>query len=126
MAALTRDAILAGATPHVNEVLVPEWGGSVYVRGITGTQRDQWDDRMYRIREGKGTSLLRGTVAAWCICDADGKRVFNDADAGTLGNQDGAALDRIYDVALRLSGLGDAEVEGAGKNSDNGQSDASG
>ena len=37
---LTRNEILAVDDLQTQKVDVPEWGGSVYVRGLTGSERD--------------------------------------------------------------------------------------
>ena len=37
--------------------------------------------------------------------------MFTDADVVALGAKSAAALDRIYDVATRLSGITDEDVE---------------
>ena len=51
------------------------------------------------------------------IVDADSKRIFADSDAESLGKKNSAALDRIYAVAERLSGLTKKDIEELAKNS---------
>jgi hypothetical protein len=43
--------------------------------------------------------------------DEDGKRVFTEAEVKALGAKSARALDRLFDTARRLSGLGDEDVE---------------
>ena len=40
-----------------------------------------------------------------------GSLVFHDGDIDALAGKSGAALDRLYEVAARLSGIGDQDVE---------------
>jgi len=45
------------------------------------------------------------------VVDENGKRLFRYADVEALGQKSAAALDRIFDVAMSLSGMRDEEVE---------------
>jgi hypothetical protein len=111
---LTRDQILSIQDIEIEEVEVPEWGGAVYVRGMSGTERDQFEGSIVTQR-GKSTAVnmanIRAKLAAVSICDADGKRLFTERDAKALGEKSAAALQRIFEVARRLSGIGDEDIE---------------
>ena len=41
--ALSKDAILAAKDTDVHEVDVPEWGGSILLRSMTGAQRNNYE-----------------------------------------------------------------------------------
>ena len=45
-ALLTKEQMLAADDIKSERVEVPEWGGDVMVRGLTGTQRDAWEASM--------------------------------------------------------------------------------
>lgn len=121
---LTKEQILKAEDLPREEVKVPEWGGSVFVRGLTALERDAWENSWW-IREGDTRKLnvvnLRARLAVLCVCDAAGKRLFDDAAAADLGAKSGAAVDRLYTVALRLSGMQPGAVEEAEKNLSSGQ-----
>ena len=53
-----------------------------------------------------------------CVVDDQGNHIFSDADRDWLGASDSVALDRIFTVADRLSGLTGAARETAVKNSE--------
>ena len=117
---LDKDAILGQtADLGLQEVSVPEWGGTVCVRGLRGVERDAFEASMW---EGDGKAKkqnlanLRARLLVRCLCNADGARLFADDDAAELGLRSGKAIDRLYDVACRLSGIGAAEIETAVKN----------
>jgi hypothetical protein len=114
MGVLGREQILKADDVTTEEVAVPEWGGSVLVRGLTGRQRDEFEAALIE-RRGKravpNTDNIRAKLVARCCVDEAGQRLFTDADAGELGNRSGAALDRVYEVAARLSGIGDEDLE---------------
>jgi hypothetical protein len=58
---------------------------------------------------------MRAKLLVKCLVDEAGERLFTDQDAPALGAKNGAVIDRLYDVAARLSGLSEeekAELEG--------------
>lgn len=121
MGSLTRDAILASPDLPTESVAVPEWGGTVMVRGLNGTERDAFEAESYRVR-GKDVEInranLRSRLLVRAIVDDQGKRIFTDDDIAMLGAKSAAALDRVMEVAQRLSGIGNDDVEELAKNSD--------
>ena len=92
------------------EVDVPEWGGIVLVRSLSGAERDAYELSIVVIT-GKKTSLdmknMRARLVSMSIIDGEKtrKRVFSDRDVTKLGNKSGKALDRVYSVCNRISGL---------------------
>lgn len=116
MAFLNRKDILAADDIQIEEVEVPEWEGTIYVRGMSGTARDRFDESIL-IDGPKGqpqkASMIdaRAKLAAATICDSDGNLLFSPKDIKALGEKSSAPLTRIFEVAQRLSGLSDADVE---------------
>lgn len=120
---LTRDAILTAVDLQQEEVQVPEWGGAVMVRGLSGTDRDAFEQDIVRMkRSGKSTTTemdlhnVRAKLCVRCIVDENGERLFDDADMEALGRKSATALQRVFDAAQRLSGLSDQDVEELAKN----------
>jgi hypothetical protein len=111
---LTRDAILKAHDLPTEVVEIPEWNGSVIVRGLTGTERDAFEQSIVEQR-GKNTRMnlrnIRAKLVALTVVDEEGNRVFSDEDAEALGKKSAAALDRIFAIAQRLSGLRPEDVE---------------
>jgi hypothetical protein len=112
MSLLTRDAILCAEDRKVEEVEVPEWGGSVKVATMTGAQRDLWEQSLVG-KTGVNIANIRARLVAACVVDDSGARLFTDEDAIALGAKSALALDRVAKVAQRLNGLGKEEVEAA-------------
>jgi hypothetical protein len=121
---LSKDAILAAPRLPVEEVHVPEWADEngddvVFVRGMTGAERDQFEMSLTVERNGEQVQDAANATAkalVKCIVDADGNRVFGDRDANELGAQPAAALMRVWRVARRLSGLGPEDMKAAVEN----------
>lgn len=117
---LNADDILNIDDRQFETVEVPEWGGAVRVRGLTGRERDQFEESILGTRDKKGNSRLqlkntRARLVAMAVVDENGQRLFNRSDINKLGKKSSVALNRIYEVALRLSGISEedqAELEG--------------
>lgn len=113
---LSADDIL-GADDLLREaVSVPEWGGTVLVQGMSGTDRDRFEATMLNanmsgVDKDKAMEQYRARLAAACIVDENGKRLFQGAAVKRLGEKSAQALSRVVDVAARLSGLTASDVE---------------
>lgn len=127
MALLKKDQIL-GADDIAREVVpVPEWGGEVLVRGLTGAERDHFEMLMLKAQRSSNPAdiNLRAHLAALTIVGEDGERLFkSEGEVVRLGKKSGRALDRVFDVAQRLSGVGPAALELAVGNSGGATGDA--
>ena len=60
---LSRDDILKAADNEPEEVDVPEWGGSVLVRGMTGRERDAFEVSLMQPGRRGGGPGVRGRRA---------------------------------------------------------------
>ena len=125
MGLLTKKQILQADDLKRELVSVPNWGGDVYVRTMTGTERDTFEQS---IVEGKGKVNLtnfRAKLCALTIADETGKRLFDDKDIVELGKKSAKALDHIFGIAQKLNGIGTQDVEDLVKNSESDQSEDS-
>lgn len=120
---LTRDEILSASDIRIEVVETPEWGEGtgVYVRGLTGYERDRFEQEGFELVDGemraRDGSNAYARFAARVVCDASGKRLFSDDDIPMLGARSAAPLMRIWRVGQKLSGLTREERETLGKNS---------
>lgn len=114
MSILTRDAILGASDAVVETVEVPEWGGSVQVRGMTAAERDTFEASLLPANGKKGAPLtlanLRARLVVRCVIGEDGARLFTDDDAPALGEKNASAVQRVFNRAQVLSGMSDADV----------------
>jgi hypothetical protein len=123
---LTRDEILAVEDLPTEEVFVPEWKGSVVVRTLTGRERDELEASMFQDDAAQANmENVRARLVSLTAVDRDGKRLFTFADAKALGEKSSRALDRVFGVAQRLSGLRREDIKELAKNSPGGRRAAS-
>jgi hypothetical protein len=124
---LTREGILAISDIQRETVDVPEWKGTVLVQGLTGDERDDFEATCVQGRGRKTEVNLRNFRAKLVVraCrDAEGQRLFGDDDAPALGRKSAAAINRVFEVAARLSGLTEEDMEELAGNSVRGRSGA--
>jgi hypothetical protein len=111
---LSKDSILQAQDLKTELLPVPEWGGDVYVRGMNGAERDKFEASIVQTK-GKDQTLnmvnIRAKLASMTICDEKGNRLFSDADIAKLATKSAAALQRVFTVAQRLSGIGEDDVK---------------
>lgn len=117
---LSREAILGAADLPTSDVEVKQWGGTVRIRSLTGTQRDQFEaDVLGARREGHvSPGNVRARYVSMCVVDAEGNNIFSAADIEALGHKSAAALDTVYQAVLSLNALSDDDVEELAGNSE--------
>lgn len=114
---LTKKQILQSNDLSKELVKVPEWNGEVYIRTMTGTERDQFEQSLAISKDKLNLANIRARLCALAICDEDGNRLFTDSEIEALGQKSAAALDRIFEVAQRLNKIGAKDIEDLEKNS---------
>lgn len=117
---LTRDQILSSDDLGREKVDVPEWSGEVYVRTMTGSERDMYELKMLDAQKKGGITGIqdiRATLAALTVCTDDGAPIFSLSDIEALGRKSCAALDRVCEVAQRLNRLTAADIDELKKSS---------
>lgn len=129
---LSKDAILTMKDQRVEVVEIPEWPhpttgkpGRVRVRNLTGAERDEFEARMVTQRGDNVQVNVRNVrarlVALTCV-GPEGRPLFSEPEVAALQVKNAAALDRIYEVAARLSRITRKDVEELAGNSGDGLS----
>jgi hypothetical protein len=119
MGLLNKDQILAADDLPYEDVEIPEWGGTVRIRTMTGAERDAWEAGITVVKGGKSIvdpTNFRAKLVVITVVDDEGNRIFSDGDAPALGRKNGAALDRAYSVSRRLNGITSEDEKELAKN----------
>jgi len=120
MAILKRDDIMKIQDLTFEEVDVPEWGGSVRIKMMTGSERDAYEASLYELK-GQEVKMNRDDVRAKllvkCLVDENNERLFTDAEIKMLGKKSAKVLDKLFTVAQRLNAMTDEDVKKLEKNS---------
>jgi hypothetical protein len=122
---LTKESIFGANDITIEKVEIPEWGGNVFVKTMTGRERDAYEESCIPEDDGEKTDSkqretnftnIRARMACMTICDENGKRLFTMDDAQELGEKSASGLDRIFTVATELNKISAADVEELAKN----------
>lgn len=114
---LTAEEILGAADSSIEFVDVPEWGGRVGVKVMTGTERDAYEAAAYRLREGNPADKAsffqhaRARLVASTACNEKGELLFTTRQLVELGAKSSTALDLVFDKAQRLNKLRAEDVK---------------
>lgn len=114
MGLLTREMILSVQDKKTETVNVAEWGGEVLVATMSGAARDAFEQSLFEtVGKDRKQNLAnaRAKLVARCLVDEKGERLFSDDDIKLLGGKSSKALDRVFEVAQRLNGLREGDVE---------------
>ena len=93
-------------------------GASVIVRGMSGTDRNSYESALM-VGKGRKSRVDMADITAKllvrCIVREDGTRVFRDDETALVGKIRSDVLGRLSDVAQRLCGLTEEDLEDLGK-----------
>ena len=111
MALDLRSRILAADDIKIEKVAIPEWGGDYYIKIISGTDRDAFEDS-YTEQKMKA---FRVRFLVLCLCDEGGSRIFKDEDAAELGKKSSVVINRVFEAAWKINAFTPEAVENLGK-----------
>ncbi|MBM4570272.1 hypothetical protein GS534_24165 [Rhodococcus hoagii] len=115
MALLSKNDIFSVDDRKTVKVSVPEWGGEVLVRTLSGRERDEFEASTVKTNKGKqeqNFDNFRARFVALCVVDEQGNRLFaTRQEVSMLGNKSVAALQRVFNEAQKLNGMTEQDVE---------------
>lgn len=123
-----REDILAALDAKVVRLEVPEWKTTVFLRVMSGGERDAFETVCQPDPKTGRKSLInfRARFAAIVLGDEQGNRIFTDADIPALAKKSARALDRILEAGMKHNGFSESDVEELEGKSESGQSVDSG
>jgi hypothetical protein len=117
---LNRDDILQAQDVHVEKVFVPEWAKDknkpkeafVFVKNMTGDERDLYEGSILRDKKGNVVmEQVRAKLVACTACDENGELLFTTKDIAALGKKSAAALQRVFDAAVKLNAISKQDID---------------
>lgn len=108
---LSKDQILSNVKLKTETVNVPEWDGDVIVSEMNGAGRDAFEQAI--TEKDKAGRLInpRAKLIAATVVDEKGDLLFSQDDLSAIGKLSYKVIDRICEVAQRLNGMRDVDVE---------------
>lgn len=113
---LTKSDIQAVNDHKREEVHVPEWGGSLFVRTLSGQERDAFEASQMGAKGDAKLQDIRARFVVACACDEKGEALFEAKDVAWLTLKSSSALSRVFNVASKLNAMTEADVEDLAKN----------
>jgi len=104
---LDKNKILAVNDTKPVKVSVPEWGGHVYLRVMRGDERMVFESLV----NTDDMSFIREKLLCTCICDEEGGRIFADDDFKLLAAKSSRVINRLFEQAMAVNGIGEDSVE---------------
>jgi hypothetical protein len=114
---LDRKSILAANDVKLEKTPVPEWGGDVYLRVISGADRDRFEES-YADQKMKA---FRIRFLLLTLCDDSGERLFKDEEAEMLGKKSSVVINRLFEAGWKLNAFSQEAVDALGEGSPSGQ-----
>lgn len=130
MALLSKEQIWSAQDILWEDIPVPEWGGEVRVKGLTGRERDKFEsDSLTKAKKSGQRDVnlenMRARLVVMCATDEQFKPLFDVRDVLRLGEKSAVALERVFAAAQRLSGMSDEDMEELAGNSGSDQNGSS-
>lgn len=112
---LTKAEIFASSDLKSEKVDMPEWGGAVYVRPMTGDERDRWEDYCVSMQNKSSAGIMQ-LLVSMTVVDEAGENIFTKDDIADLGKKSAAAISRLFVVSRNLSAITKYDLENLAKN----------
>lgn len=109
--ALNKAKILAADDVKTEAISVPEWGGDVYIKTLSGTERDAFEDA-YSTDKMKN---FRVRFLILTLCDGKGERLFAESEADDLGKKSATVISRLFEKAWAHNAFRSEDVDALGK-----------
>jgi len=117
MGVLTAGQILGADDLPRKEVDVPEWGGTVYVRTMTGAEQVAWSDRATANGDTKvSQDDIIADLLVSVLVDQNGNQILSKGDAPKLKDKSAAVLIRLSQIAMKHNTITDDDIKEMEKN----------
>lgn len=104
---LTAEEIFAADDIEVALVEVPEWGGAVLLRAMSGEEAGKFVEAL-KDDTHKTTQAIK--IVALCAVDEKGAPLFSEHQVGRLAKKSLRALMRLQTKAIEINGLSTEET----------------
>lgn len=112
-----KDVILSANDRKTEQVEVDEWGTTVGVRSLSGKERATIMKLTVDKKGNVDTEKLYSILLTNSLYDPEtNEPIFSEEDADALLEKNASVLERLGQVAFRLSGFGEQALVNAEKN----------
>lgn len=113
MALLNRKQFIDADDIKYCEVELPELGGSVRIRSMSGKDEIEFED----VKKNKeATEWIFWAIARYCV-DENNQQMFTEDDVEAIKEKSSSSIKKLFDAILDLNTINDSKVEAEAKNS---------
>lgn len=88
----------------IKEIEIPEWNGSVFLRPMKVGERDRLSAWAQKPENANNTEI-RKRLLVNCLCDDEGKRLFQDNQIADLDGFSDKVIDHLFIEAQKICGI---------------------
>lgn len=138
MALLSKEQIKKADKKRFVDVPVKEWGGEVRLQEMSASDRDDWENEALITEVGGpdeagnttvtnryNSKHVRARLLVRCMVDGEGRRLYTSDEVASLGSLAASSVQKLFNAAQKLNGIGAKDIEELEKNSDAAPSGAS-
>ena len=103
---LNKEAILSADDRKTAIVEVPEWGGSVTIKEMSGRQRNKFEQLVLDEKQRNAVPDLKAWLVAQSVINEDGSPMFSELEVLKLAEKSGKVLTDLMREIQTLNGLG--------------------
>ena len=108
MGTLSRDQILGADDRKTDELEVPEWGGSVKIRSMSGSEVQKYVEAVQADEDADIKHMC--LLIHFSVVGDDGKKLFSTEDIEALADKNLLVLRSVSEACIAVNGLNQAEV----------------
>lgn len=111
---VSREQIKAADDYQTKWIPVPEWGGDILIKSLTGAERDRYEATVVEYKGDKrkvNLTNLRARFVQITAINEDGTLLFGEADIPWLTRKNAKVLERVFKEAQALSGMTDEDMD---------------
>lgn len=112
-----REKILSAEDISSEKVEIPEWGVTIEMRSISGRKRCEMRKNLTSNNGMIDDAKLYQQILINCAFDPEtGEPIFTEADKDAILEKNGAVLESLAIVGMKLSGMSQDSIDDAEKN----------
>lgn len=105
-------AALLGFERQVHKVCLPNDGGFVYIKELSGKQREEFERRVAQGRKkGDDYRGLRAKLIVDSLVDEEGENLFNPEDSSNVEKMPSSIIEFIFEKILSINGVDTENVK---------------
>lgn len=114
---LLKEDIINRDDRTLTKINVPEWGGHIYIRPLSGIERVAYEESVAALpKDEKNGIQVITRFLAMVLTDSKGDRLFSENDHNELAKKRWDVIMRIFNKAGRINAIDEKSIDELEKN----------